>query len=560
LLSINNISMRYGARILFEDVTTTFLAGRRYAITGPNGAGKSTLMKILIGDIEPSKGSVTRPKKLGVLNQDQFAFDEFRAIDTVIMGNKALWKALVEREALYAKPHDQLTEKDGMRLADLEGIVGEEGGYTAEADAAVLLDGLDVTGDLHERKMSELQGGQKVRVLLAQALFGNPPALLLDEPTNHLDLDSVHWLQDYLCEYEGVLIVISHDRHFLNSVSTHTADIDYQTVILYNGGYDDMVVAKTSIRSRIESENAQREKKIAQLNEFIARFSAGTRSAQATSRKKEVERLQTTELARSNIARPYIRFKMDQHSGRHPLEIKSVVKSYDGVKVFKPFSAAVARGEKIALMGRNGTGKTTLLKSLIRNATGFIDDVDKEFPIDGGTVTWGHNVAVGYFAQDHADSIVKGTTVIDWLSQFNPMASQEELRGLLGQMLFSGEDATKATAALSGGESARLIFCRLMLQKPNVLVLDEPTNHLDLESINALNIALQKYDGTVLLVTHDYDVIDEVATRIWHFEGGVIEDFKGVYADYLKDLEQKAAAAAQKSGGGNSSKRQTANR
>ena len=515
-------------------------------------------MKILIGEIEPSKGSVTRPKKLGILSQDQFAFDEFRVIDTVIMGNKGLWKALEEREILYAKPHDQLTEKDGMRLADLEGIVGEEGGYTAEADAAVLLDGLDVTGELHERKMSELQGGQKVRVLLAQALFGNPPALLLDEPTNHLDLDSVHWLQDYLCEYEGVLIVISHDRHFLNSVSTHTVDIDYQTVIMYNGGYDDMVVAKTSIRSRIESENAQREKKIAQLNEFIARFSAGTRSAQATSRKKEVERLQTTELARSNIARPYIRFKMDQHSGRHPLEIKSVAKSYDGVKVFKPFSAAVSRGEKIALMGRNGTGKTTLLKSLIRNATGFIDDVDKQFPIDGGTVTWGHNVAVGYFAQDHADSIVKGTTVIDWLAQINPMATQEELRGLLGQMLFSGEDATKATRALSGGESARLIFCRLMLQKPNVLVLDEPTNHLDLESINALNIALQKYDGTVLLVTHDYDVIDEVATRIWHFEGGIIEDFKGPYADYLKDVELKAAANPK--GGANSSKKQTANR
>ncbi len=276
--------MRFGPRILFEDVTCAFLTGRRYAISGPNGAGKSTLMKILTGELEPSKGDVTRPKKLGILSQDQFAFDEFRVIDTVIMGNKALWKALQERDALYAKPHEQLTDKDGMRLAELEGIVGEEGGYTAEADAGVLLDGLDVDDTLHERKMGELQGGQKVRVLLAQALFGNPPALLLDEPTNHLDLDSVHWLQDYLCEYEGVLIVISHDRHFLNSVCTHTADIDYQTVIMYNGGYDDMVVAKTSIRSRIESENAQREKKIAQLNEFIARFSAGTRSAQATSR------------------------------------------------------------------------------------------------------------------------------------------------------------------------------------------------------------------------------------------------------------------------------------
>src|SRR5476649_2174550 len=510
--------MRFGARLLFEDVTCTFLAGRRYAITGPNGAGKSTLMKILSGELESAKGTVTRPKKFGVLSQDQFAFDEFRVIDTVIMGNAPLWKALEERDILYAKPHDDLTDEDGMRLGELEGTVGEEGGYTAESDAAVLLDGLGVDSSLHERRMGELQGGQKVRVLLAQALFGSPPALLLDEPTNHLDLDSVHWLQDYLCEYEGVLIVISHDRHFLNSVCTHTADIDYQTVIMYNGGYDDMVVAKTSIRSRIESENAQREKKIQQLNDFIARFSAGTRSAQATSRKKEVERLQTTELARSNIARPYIRFAIERNSGRHPLEIKSVAKSYDDLKVIKPFSASVSRGEKIALTGRNGTGKTTLLKSLIRNAEGFIDAAEKVFPIDGGSVKWGHEVTVGYFAQDHRDSVVSDYTAIEWLWQFNPQSTQEEIRGLLGQMLFSGEDALKPTKALSGGEIARMIFCRLMLQKPNFLVLDEPTNHLDLESINALNFSLQKYEGTVLLVTHDYDVIDEVATRIWHVE------------------------------------------
>src|SRR6202789_1761892 len=283
-----------------------------------------------------------------------------------MMGNARLWKTLEERDALYAKPHDELTDAEGMRLAELEGIVGEENGYTAESDAAVLLDGLGLEEPLHERKMKELQGGQKVRVLLAQALFGSPPALLLDEPTNHLDLDSVHWLQDYLVEYEGVLIVISHDRHFLNSVCTHTADIDYQTVIMYNGGYDDMVVAKTSIRARVESENEQREKKIAHLQDFIARFSAGTRSAQATSRKKEVERLQTTELARSNIARPYIRFQVEQNSGKHPLDIKSVAKSYNGVKVWPNFSAAVDRNEKIALMGRNGTGKNTLLKCLMK--------------------------------------------------------------------------------------------------------------------------------------------------------------------------------------------------
>ncbi len=542
--------MRYGARILFENVNCSFLPRRRYAITGPNGAGKSTLMKIMTNEIEPTQGEISRPKMIGVLRQDQFAFDEFRAIDTVIMGNAPLWEALVERDTLYAKTHEELSDTDGMRLGELEGIVGEEGGYTAEADAGRLLDGLDVPEELHERRMGELQGGQKVRVLLAQALFGNPSALLLDEPTNHLDLDSVHWLQDYLCEYDGVLIVISHDRHFLNSVCTHTADIDYETVIMYNGGYDDMVLAKTSVRARIDAENAQRDKKIAQLQEFIARFSAGTRSAQATSRKKEVERLQTTVLAKSNIARPFIRFQLDQHSGKNPVEIRSVAKSYDGVKVVPPFSAHVSRGEKIALVGRNGAGKTTLLKSLVRNATGYIDDEDRDFPIDRGEVVWGHNVLAGYFAQDHGDSIQKGSTTIDWLAQFKPQATQEELRGLLGQMLFSGDDALKPTHGLSGGERARLIFCRLMLQKPNVLVLDEPTNHVDLESINALNIALQNYQGTVLLVTHDYDLIDEVATRIWYFHGGKIEDFKGPYADFLAEQQAKAEQAAQKQQGG----------
>ncbi len=533
--------MRFGARMLFEDVSCTFLAGRRYSISGPNGAGKSTLMKILTGEIEPSKGSVTRPKKLGVLRQDQFAFDDFRVIDTVIMGNAPLWKALQERDILYDKPHDELTDADGMRLGELEGIVGEEGGYEAESDAAVLLQGIGVEDKLHERKMGELQGGQKVRVLLAQALFGGPPALLLDEPTNHLDLDSVHWLQDYLRHYEGVLIVISHDRHFLNNVCTHTADIDYQTVIMYTGGYDDMVMAKTQIRSRIESENAQRDKKIAQLNEFIARFSAGTRSSQVTSRKKEVERLQTSELARSNIMRPYIRFDSKRPSGRHPLEVKGLWKSYGDLKVVQNFTASVSRGEKIAIMGRNGAGKTTLLKSLVRTATGYVADEERTFDIDAGTVEWGHEVAAGYFAQDHTDSITKGTTAIEWLHQFDLQASQEELRGLLGQMLFSGEDALKPTQALSGGESARLIFCRLMLQKPNFLILDEPTNHLDLESINALNIALQKYDGTVLLVTHDQDIIEEVATRIWHVQGGHVEDFKGPYEEYLANAEAKAS-------------------
>ncbi|MGA8025936.1 MAG: ATP-binding cassette domain-containing protein [Bryobacteraceae bacterium] len=527
MISVSNVSMRYGGKILFDEVTTTFLAARRYGLTGPNGSGKSTFMNLLSGELDPQKGTVVRPKKIGVLRQDQFAFDEFRVVDTTIMGNMRLWNALEEREVLYAKP--ELTDEDGMRLGELEGIVAEEDGYSAESDAAVLLDGLDIPEPLHDRKMREIQGGQKVRVLLAQALFGHPQALLLDEPTNYLDLESIHWLQNFLTHYNGALVVISHDRHFLNSVCTHIADIDYQTIITYTGGYDDMVLQKTQVRSRIESENAQREKKIAQLNEFIARFSAGTRASQVTSRKKEVERLQVTELARSNIQRPYIRFEMKRPSGRHALEFKAVTKAYGELEIIKGFSGAVQRGEKVALMGRNGVGKTTLLKALLANGPGA-DDVG--LGLDSGIVTWGHEVQIGYFAQDHRDTIRNGTTVADWLHDWDPRASKEEIRGLLGQMLFSGEEGLKPTDALSGGEAARLIFCKLMLQKPNFLVFDEPTNHLDLESINALNIAMQKFEGTVLLVTHDEDLVDEVATRVWHFQDGRIEDFSGSYEEY----------------------------
>jgi ATPase subunit of ABC transporter with duplicated ATPase domains len=363
MISVSNISMRYGAKVLFEDVSVSFIDGRRYGLTGPNGAGKTTFMKILTGDLEPQKGTVVRPRKMGVLRQDQFAFDAYRVIDTVIMGNKPLWAALEERDRIYEKP--EMTNEDGMRLGELEGVIGDEDGYTAESDAAVLLDGLDIREELHERKMGELQGGQKVRVLLAQALFGKPEALMLDEPTNYLDLDSIHWLQDFLQNYDGTLICISHDRHFLNSVSTHTADIDYQTIITYTGGYDDMVMQKTQIRSTLESQNAQREKKIAQLNEFIARFAAGTRSSQVTSRRKEVERLQTNELARSNIQRPFIKFDQVRPSGKHVLEFRHITKFYDDNKVLDNFSANVLRGEKICLMGRNGAGKTTLIKSLL---------------------------------------------------------------------------------------------------------------------------------------------------------------------------------------------------
>ncbi len=536
MISVSNVSMRYGAKILFEEVSTVFTPGKRYGLTGPNGAGKTTFMNLLSGELEPQKGTVTRPKKLSVLSQNQFAFDAYRVIDTVIMGNRRLWTAMEERDQIYEKP--EMTNEDGMRLGELEGIVGEEDGYSAESDAAILLQGLDIPDELHERKMSELQGGQKVRVLLAQALFGHPQALLLDEPTNHLDLDSIHWLQEFLNRYDGVLITISHDRHFLNSVCTHIADIDYETIITYTGGYDDMVMTKTQIRNQVESQNAQREKKIAQLNEFIARFAAGTRSSQVQSRRKEVERLQVTELARSNIARPYIKFEMKRPSGKHILELESVTKSYSDTPVINGMTASVLRGEKIALIGRNGAGKTTLLNALLANSPTTPESELRTVSgydgplIDGGKVVWGHEASVGYFPQDHRSLIEKGKSILDWIWQWDPSVSNEEIRGLLGQMLFARDEASKKTDVLSGGEAARVLFCKLMLQKPNVLVLDEPTNHLDLESINALNIALQRFQGTVLLVTHDHDLIDEVATRIWHFEDGKIEDFKGAYEDY----------------------------
>jgi ATPase subunit of ABC transporter with duplicated ATPase domains len=526
MISVSGVSMRYGSKILFEDVSTTFAPRRRYGLTGPNGAGKSTFMKLLTGEIEPQRGSVRRPTKLGVLRQDQYAFDAHRVIDTVIMGNARLWGALQERDALYANEH--MSDEDGMRLGELEGIVGEEDGYSAESDAAILLQGLDIADDLHDRPMAELQGGQKVRVLLAQALFGHPEALLLDEPTNHLDLESIHWLEEFLNRYDGVLIVISHDRHFLNQVCTHIADIDYETIITYTGGYDDMVVAKTQIRSKIESENAQREKKIAQLNDFIARFGAGTRASQTTSRRKEVERLQTTELARSNIQRPYIRFTTRRPSGKVPLEFEGVAKAHGDLRVVTGFGAVINRGEKIVLVGRNGVGKTTLLRALLADAP---DQQEIPEDRDAGKVKWGHEVSVGYLPQDPTGLIDKGTTVVEWLHRFDPDASRQEIHGLLGQMLFSGEESLKVTDALSGGETARLLFCRLMLQKPNFLVLDEPTNHLDLEAINALNIALQKYEGTVLLVTHDQDLLEEVGTRVWQLEGGSITDFKGAYEE-----------------------------
>jgi len=513
--------MRYGGRTLFENVTVSFNPGNRYGLSGPNGAGKSTFLKILTGEVESQVGHVQRPTRMGVLKQDQFAFDAFRVIDTVVMGNAPLWAAIQERDALYLK--GEFSDADGMRLGELEGIVSDENGYTADSDAAVLLEGLGITEDCHDRPMSELQGGQKVRVLLAQAVFGNPPALLLDEPTNHLDLDSIHWLSEFLVKYEGVVIVISHDRHFLNAVCTHISDIDYQTIIQYTGGYDDMVVQKTQLRGRIETDNAQREKKIAQLNDFIARFAAGTRSSQVSSRKKEVERLAPTELAKSNIQRPFLRFDLKRPSGKVALEVEHLALSYGDNRVIRDFSVSIPRGERIAIIGRNGAGKTSLVDALVKGEG------------QGGMIRWGHEAHVGYFAQDYRPTMPTGIKAFDWLRDLDPMAGNEAIRGLLGQMLFRGDDAFKMIETLSGGESARLLFCKLMQEKPNVLVFDEPTNHLDLEAVIALGQSLERYEGTLFLVTHDEDLLSSCATRVWHVghKPGEILDYNGTYDEYI---------------------------
>ncbi len=522
MIQVTNVTKAYAGKKLFEEVNTSFPPGRRYGLTGPNGAGKSTFMKILSGDLEPDTGMVSRPKKLSVFKQDQYAFEDKRIVDTVIMGNKALWDAMQEKEKLLAR--ENLTDEDGARLGELEGIIAEEDGYSAEAEAATLLDGLGLLERDHSKLMKEVTGGDKVRVLLAQALFGKPTALLLDEPTNSLDLDSIHWLEDFLEQYEGTLIVISHDRHFLNSICTHIADIDYETIITYVGNYDQMVRSKGEVRSRIESENADKMKKREQLQDFIARFSAGTRASQVQSRKKQLEKLSLNDVKKSNIARPFIKFEQKRPSGKQTLTVEHLTKGFEpGKTLFKDFTGLVTKGEKVAIVGRNGVGKTTFLRTILG-----------ELKQDGGTVTWGHEAQIGYMPQDVKPTIPTDTTCFDYLHDIDPNAGNEEIRGLLGRMLFRGDEGMKPTKALSGGEAVRLLFCKLMLVKPNILVLDEPTNHLDLEAISALADGLQNYPGTVLFVAHDRDLISSTANRIFAFHHGGMEDFAGDYETFLE--------------------------
>jgi ATPase subunit of ABC transporter with duplicated ATPase domains len=522
MISVQNVTKAFGPKKLFEDVNVAFPPGRRYGLTGPNGAGKTTLMKILAGDEEPDTGEILRPKRLGTLRQDHFRYEDDRVIDVVLQGNRVLWAAMKEKEELLAKVH--ITDEDGHRLAELEGVIGEEDGYTAEAAAAELLDGLGIPQEAHEQPMRTLTGGLKLRVLLAQALFGRPQALLLDEPTNHLDLESIRWLEKFLHEYDGVLVTISHDRHFLNAICTHIADIDYQTIITYTGGYDDMVRQKGQVRARVESENSEKTKKIAQLQDFVARFHAGTRASQVQSRIRAMGKLKLDDLKRSNIAAPFIKFDVAKPSGRQTLTLEEVAKSYGRREIVRPFSALVTKGETVAIIGKNGVGKTTLVKMLVG-----------ELAPDAGAVKWGHQASVGYLPQDQAGLIRSGTTAFGWLRELEDKMSNEELSGLLGRMLFSGEERMKPTATLSGGETVRLLMANLMRTKDNVLVFDEPTNHLDLQAIAALGEGLSRYEGTAFIVTHDQQLIGEVATRIWALrEEEPILDFNGTFDEFLE--------------------------
>ncbi len=520
-LQVVGVTKGYGAKRLFEDVTVSFTERRRYGLTGPNGAGKSTFLKILSGDIEPDSGSIARPEKTSMLRQDQFAYEDAPVLSVVVMGNHKLWAAMQEKEQLLSQA--TLTDVEGARLGELECTIAEEDGYTAEADAAELLAGLGIPENEHPKLMKEVPGGYKLRVLLAQALFGRPEALLLDEPTNNLDIDGIRWLEKFLSNYQGVLVTISHDRHFLNEICTHIADIDYETIITYPGGYDEMVIAKSQVRARIEQENAERKKKIDQLQDFVARFAAGTRASQVQSRKKQIEKLQLSDLKKSNIERPFIQFLVRRPSGKQTLTVEGLTKRWPSVTVCDGFSALVTKGEKIAIIGRSGVGKTTLCRMLV-----------SEIAPDAGKITWGHEATIGYLAQDHREGIASGTNVAAWLHSFDTSAGTQEIRGLLGKMLFKGDEGKKPTDALSGGEAVRLIFAKLMLTKDNVLVLDEPTNHLDLESIVALGEALRRYEGTAFVVTHDRDLIGSFATRLFAFTPRGLVDFKGTYDEFLE--------------------------
>ncbi|WP_417763758.1 ABC-F family ATPase [Shewanella sp.] len=523
MITTANITMQFGAKPLFENISVKFGDGNRYGLIGANGSGKSTFMKILSGELEPTSGNVSLDanERMGKLNQDQFAYEEFSVIDTVIMGHKELWKVKQERDRIYSLP--EMTEADGIKVAELEMEFAEMDGYTAEARAGELLLGVGIALEQHFGPMSEVAPGWKLRVLLAQALFSDPDILLLDEPTNNLDIDTIRWLQETLNQRNSTMIIISHDRYFLNSVCTHMADLDYGELRLYPGNYDEYMTAASQARERLMADNAKKKAQIAELQTFVARFSANASKAkQATSRARQIDKIKLDEIKASSRVNPYIRFEQDKKLFRNALNVEQLTNGYDQ-PLFKDFDLIAEVGERIAILGENGAGKTTLVRTLIH-----------ELPQKSGTIQWSENSSIGYYAQDHADDFENDLNLFDWMSQWRREGDDDQaVRAVLGRMLFGADDIKKSVKVLSGGEQGRMIFGKLMLQKPNILVMDEPTNHLDMESIESLNNALESYEGTLFFVSHDRAFVSSLANRILEIGNGSIRDFKGTYDEFL---------------------------
>lgn len=531
MISTSNISLAYGKRVIFKDVNIKFVPGNCYGLIGANGAGKSTFLKILAGLSEPDSGTVSvgPRERISFLKQDQFAFDEHTVFNTVIMGNPRLYEVMHEREAIYSK--GEFTEEDGIRSAELESEFAEMNGYEAESEAAVLLNGLGIPEELRHKQMKELEGGEKVRVLLAQALFGNPDILLLDEPTNHLDLKTIAWLEDFLSRFNNTVIVVSHDRHFLNQVCTHVADIDFGRIQVYVGNYDFWYQASQLTLKQKQDENRKVADKAAELKEFIQRFSSNASKAkQATSRKKLLEKLTVEEMPVSSRKYPFVVFKPERPCGDVILEISGLAKTVDGVQVFKDLDLVVGKGDKIAFVGGNSLAKTTLFQILAG-----------ELEPDAGTFRWGVTITNAYFPKENASYFNNDLNLIEWLGQFSPPTEGETFaRGFLGRMLFSGDEATKKSSVLSGGERVRCMLARMMLLNANVLMLDEPTNHLDLESITALNNGLIAFSEVLLFSSHDHEFVNTLANRIVEFTPGGIIDRRMSFDDYLENADVAA--------------------
>jgi len=526
--------MQFGAKPLFENISVKFGDGNRYGLIGANGCGKSTLMKILGGDLEPTAGnvSVDANERIGKLRQDQFAFEHHTVIDTVIMGHARLWSVKQERDRIYGLT--EMSESDGMKVADLEVEFAELDGYTAESRAGELLLGLGIPVEQHFGPMSTVAPGWKLRVLLAQALFADPDIMLLDEPTNNLDINTIRWLEEVLNERNSTMIIISHDRHFLNRVCTHMADLDYGELRVYPGNYDEYMTASTQAREQQYADNARKKAQIAELQAFVSRFSANASKArQATSRARQIEKIKLEDIKPSSRVNPFIRFDQDRKLYRLALEVERLAQGYDGTPLFSGLDLMIEVGERVAIIGPNGIGKTTLLRTLVG-----------EMKPRGGKVKWSENASIGYFAQDHAADFADDLNLFDWMSRWKqPGDDEQAVRATLGRMLFSQDDIKKSAKIISGGEQGRMLFGKLMMQKPNIMVMDEPTNHLDMESIESLNTALENYPGTLLFVSHDREFVSSLATRIIELTPAGVVNFSGNYEDYLHSQGVEVPAA-----------------